>query len=160
MDTKLVKAFNEQIKNEMYSAYIYLGMATYFESVSLPGFAAWMEKQAQEEMGHAMKLYKYLHEVGEKVELQAIPKPPADYKSPLDVFKKTLAHEQKVTAMINDLYALAQKVKDNAAAIFLQWFITEQVEEEKSANDVIEILKRVKPDSAQIIMVDVQMGKR
>ena len=160
MNSKLEKAFNEQVKNEFYSAYLYLGMSAYFESVSLPGFAGWMQQQAQEELMHAMKLYAYLNDVGAKVELGAIAKPPCDYKSPLDVFQKTLEHEKKVTAMINNLYDIASSVKDNAAVIFLQWFVTEQVEEEKSAADVIGILKRVKTDSPQIIMIDNQMGQR
>ncbi len=160
MDTKLVKAINEQIKNEFYSAYLYLGMSAYFETINLPGFASWMQQQTKEELIHAMKLYAYLNDVGAKVELAAIPKPPAAYKSPLDVFKQTLAHEQKVTAMINKLYDLAKKVGDNATTIFLQWFVTEQVEEEKSVITVIETLKRIKLDSAQIIMVDQQMGQR
>jgi ferritin len=160
MDAKLIKAFNEQIKNEIYSAYMYLGMAAYFETISLPGFAKWMERQTKEEFAHAMKLYQYLNDVQAAVELQAIPKPPAVYDSALDVFKKTLAHEKQVTAMINNLYNMAQKAGDNAAAIFLQYFVSEQVEEEKSVSDVIELLKRIKPDSAQIVMLDVQMGKR
>ncbi|MBU1043985.1 MAG: ferritin [Candidatus Omnitrophica bacterium] len=160
MDAKLIKAFNEQIKNEIFSAYMYLGMAAYFETINLPGFAKWMQVQTKEELGHAMKMYSFLNDVGAAVELHAIAKPAADYKSALDVMKKTLAHEKLVTAMIDNLYNLAQKLGDNAATIFLQWFVTEQVEEEKSASDVIALLDRIKPDSAQIVMLDVQMGKR
>ena len=160
MDIKIVKAINEQIKNEFYSAYLYLGMSAYFETINLPGFASWMQQQTQEELAHAMKLYAYLNDVGAKVELAAIPKPPTDYKSSLDVFKQILVHEQKVTGMINKLYDLAKKVGDNATTIFLQWFVTEQVEEEKSVSTVIETLKRIKLDSGQIIMVDQQMSQR
>jgi len=160
MNKSLAKAFNEQVKNEIYSGYIYLAMAQYFEGVNLPGCAHWMRKQTKEEVGHAMKLIGYLNDVGETVELAAIGKPPANYKSPLDAFKKTLEHEKKVTGLINKLYNLAQKVGDNAAAICLQWFVTEQIEEEKSATDILEMLKRVKPDSGQIIMLDQALAKR
>jgi len=107
-----------------------------------------------------MKLYEFLNDVGEKVVLEAIPKPPVTFASPLDVFKKTLEHEKKVTGMINKLYALAQKTGDNAAIIHLQWFITEQVEEEKSAKEIVEMLKMVKSDSGQIFMIDRALAKR
>ncbi len=160
MDNELAEAFNEQIKNEFASSYLYLSMAAYCESVNLSGFGHWMKLQAKEELTHAMKLYEFLNDVGEKVVLEAIPKPPVSFASALDVFEKTLAHEKKVTGMINKLYALAQKTGDNAAAIYLQWFITEQVEEEKSATEIVEMLKMIKADSGQIIMVDRALAKR
>lgn len=160
MEQKLTKAFNEQIKNELASSYLYLSMASYFESINLSGCGHWMQMQAKEELMHAMKLYTFLNDVGGKVELEAIAKPPVSFASPLDVFKQTLAHEKKVTAMINKLYNLAQKTGDNAAAICLQWFVTEQIEEEKSATDIVEMLKRVKPDSGQMIMIDRELAAR
>lgn len=160
MDTKLLKEFNEQIKSELYSAYIYLSMAAYFGSVNLSGFGHWMKQQAKEEYKHAMKIFDFINDRGEKVILQAIEQPPVTFSSTADVFKKTLEHEQKVTAMINKLYALAQKAQDNAAAVFLQWFVTEQVEEEKTASDILAQLKMIKSDSGQILMLDKTLGKR
>lgn len=160
MDKKLTKAFNEQINNELASSYLYLSMAAYFESINLSGCGHWMKAQAKEELTHAMKLYDFLNDVGEKIELKAIDKPQASFASPLDAFKQTLAHEKKVTAMINKLYDLALKTGDNAAAICLQWFVTEQVEEEKSAAEIVEMFKMIKADSGQIIMIDRGLAKR
>ena len=160
MNKKLVDAFNEQIKNEIYSGYLYLAMAAYCETQSLSGFAQWMKMQAKEELEHAMKMFGFLGDVGETVVLEAIPKPPATFTSIQDVFKKTLEHEKKVTGMIDTLFNLARKVGDNAAEIFLQWFVTEQVEEEKHATEILEMLKRIKPDSGQMIMLDRELGKR
>jgi len=160
MDTKLAKAFNEQIKNELYSAYLYLSMAAYCESINLSGFGNWMKHQAEEEVSHAMKLFEFLNGTGEKVTLAAIPQPPVKFSSAADIFKQTLEHEQKVTKMINKLYNQAQKTGDNAAAIFLQWFVNEQVEEEKTASEILAKLKMIKPDSGQIIMLDSMLGKR
>ena len=122
-------AINEQIKNEMYSAYLYLSMSAYCESINLPGFAHWMQMQAQEEMVHAMKFYGYVHTRGGRVVLLAIDQPPAEFQSPLDIFEKALEHEQKVTAMIDNLYDLAIQEKDYASQVLLQWFVTEQVED-------------------------------
>jgi ferritin len=160
MDKKLQKAFNDQIKHEFYSAYLYLSMAAYFESLSLEGFAHWMKVQVKEEQGHGMKMFDFLHDRGVKVALQAIGQPAVDFSSPQEVFAEALAHEKKVTALINELYDIAEKTDDKAACIFLQWFITEQVEEEKNVTKVIEMLKHVKPDSAGMIMIDHRMGKR
>jgi ferritin len=156
----LQKAFNEQIKNELYSAYLYLSMAAYFESINLTGFSHWMRQQVKEEMVHAMKMFEFLGDRGERVILEAIAKPPSDFSSPKGVFEETLKHEKKVTSLINKLYDLASKVDDKAAVIFLQWFVTEQVEEEKSASDILEKLKVAKPDSAALLMLDSMMGKR
>ncbi|MFH1876862.1 MAG: ferritin [Candidatus Omnitrophota bacterium] len=160
MDKKLQKAFNDQIKNEFYSAYLYLSMAAYFESLNLEGFAHWMKVQVKEEQSHGMKMFDFLHDRGEKVVLQPIGQPTVDFSSPQEVFDETLAHEQKVTALINALHETAEKANDKAACIFLQWFITEQVEEEKNATKIIELLKCVKPESAGMIMLDHQMAKR
>ncbi|MEE8389445.1 MAG: ferritin, partial [Anaerolineae bacterium] len=123
-------AMNEQIKHEFYSAYLYLSMAAHCESINLPGFAHWMRIQEQEEKIHGIKFFDFIHERGSRVVLQAIDQPPAEFKSPLDVFEKVLEHEQTVTELINDLYALAIQERDYASQVFLQWFITEQVEEE------------------------------
>ncbi|MCK5706422.1 MAG: ferritin [Candidatus Aureabacteria bacterium] len=160
MDKKLVKAINEQITKEMYSSYLYLSMAAYFESIGLEGFSYWMKLQAQEEIIHGMKFFDYLNERGEKVILGAIDKPPVNFKSVVDVFKKTLEHEQLVTASINNLYSIANKVNDNASTIFLQWFINEQVEEEKNAMDILGKLKYVKAETAGMLMLDKELAAR
>jgi ferritin len=160
MEKKLYNAFNDQIKNELYSGYLYLAMAAYFETENLPGFAHWMKLQAKEEVEHAMKLFEFLNDVGERVVLQAIPQPQVKFSSAQDAFKVTLAHEQKVTSLINNLYNLASKVSDNAAKIFLQWFVTEQVEEEKHASEILTQLKMVKPDTAAMLMLDRALAQR
>jgi ferritin len=137
----LQNGFNDQIQKELYSSYLYLAMAAHFESVNLPGFASWMKKQAEEERGHAMRLWEHVNDRGGKVELKAIEQPPTAFGKPLEVIQQVLEHEQKVTAWINGLYSLALKEGDVAAQIWLQWFVNEQVEEEKHASDLIEQLK-------------------
>ena len=160
MDKKLTEALNKQINNEFYSAYLYLSMAAYFDSVSLEGSAKWMKAQAKEEISHAMKLYGFLNDRGEQVILAQIGKPPSKFASPQDVFKKSLAHEKGVTATINKLYDLANKVKDTPAIVILQWYITEQVEEEKSATVVLEKLKMIPSNSPALLMLDAELGRR
>ena len=160
MDKKLEDAINKQINNEIYSAYLYLSMAAYFESTNLEGFSKWMKIQAKEEMSHAMKFFEFLNDRGEKVILEQIAQPPAKFASPEDVFKKSLSHEKKVTSLINKLYDLANKLKDTSASIMLQWFITEQVEEEKNASLVLEKLKLVSSSSPALLMLNAELGKR
>ncbi len=157
---KMLTALNKQINAEMYSAYLYLSMEAYFQSINLKGFANWMRAQAQEEMMHAMKIYDFVFERGEKVTLEAIDKPESSWDSPLAAFKEVLKHEQYVTSLINDLVDLAIEEKDHASNIFLQWFITEQVEEEASADEVIQRLKLVKENNAGLFMIDAQLGTR
>ena len=151
---------NEQIKSELYSAYQYLSMAAYCESVNLPGFAHWMRVQFQEEMEHAMKFYDFILDRNGRVVLQAIDQPVVEFGSPLEVFEQALEHEQKVTAMINDLYALAVKENDYASQTFLQWFVTEQVEEEKNARDVVETLRMVGDSSEALFLLDRELSRR
>jgi ferritin len=153
-------AINEQIKNELYSAYLYLSMAAYFESLNLSGFTKWMKVQASEEQGHAMKFFEYVFERGGRVQLKAIDQPPFEWKTPLEVFEQTLEHEQKVTGMIHSLYALALKENDYASQVMLQWFITEQVEEEKNAAAIVEQLKLINARETAILMLDHDLGKR
>lgn len=161
MDKKLDKLLNEQIKNEFYSSYLYLSMAAHFEAKSLPGFAHWMKVQAKEEWGHGMKIFNFLNDRGVKVVLQEIAQPPVDFGTPAEIFAQALGHEKKVTAMIDNLYDLSQKVSDNAAVVFLQWFVNEQVEEEKNATLILETLKNMKCDSGPaLIMLDRELGKR
>jgi ferritin len=141
LSTGLQNGFNEQIQKEFYSSYLYLAMAAHFESANLPGFASWMKKQAEEERSHSMKLWDYVYDRGGKVELKAIEQPPTAYGKPLEVFQLVFAHEKKVTASISALYALAVQEGDVAAQIYLQWFVNEQVEEEKNVSQLIEQLK-------------------
>lgn len=153
-------AMNEQIKTEFYSAYQYLSMAAYCESVNLPGFAHWMRIQAREEVEHAMKFYDFVLDRGGRVLLQAIGQPVIEFGSPLEVFEQALEHEQKVTATINELYTLAVEENDYASQVFLQWFVTEQVEEEKNAGDVVETLKMVGDKSEALFLLDRELGSR
>lgn len=156
----LEEAINEQIKNELYSAYLYLSMSAYFEAENLPGMARWMRLQSDEEVSHAMKFFDYLYDRGSRVVLRAIDQPPAEFEGPLDIFQKALAHEKKVTGMINDIYALAVKENDYPSQVMLQWFIEEQVEEEKSAGDVVAMLEMIGTHTPSIIMLDRQLGAR
>jgi len=156
----LQDAINEQIKNELYSAYLYLSMSAHFEAHNLAGFAHWLRLQTLEEQEHAMKFFDYVHDRGGVVKLQAIDQPPAEWKSALELFQQVLEHEQKVTAMIHRLYELAVKENDYATQIMLQWFITEQVEEEKNATEIIESLKLIDTHGTAVLMLDKQLGKR
>jgi ferritin len=160
LSKKLLDALNLQINNELYSSYLYLSMAAHFEAVNLPGFANWMRIQSDEENGHGMKFYHYINERSGRVVLQAIAKPPVDYKTPLDVMKKVLEHEKKVTGTIEALYELSMKEKDYPTQVMLQWFISEQVEEEKNAADIIELLKNIGDSPAGLAMVDQRLSYR
>jgi ferritin len=160
LSTKLEDAINEQINKELYSGYLYLSMSAYCESESLPGFASWMRAQAQEEVEHAMRLFDYIGARGGRVVLKAIEMPPPVWKSPQEMFEQVLEHEHKVTGMINRLYELAQQENDYATQMELQWFITEQVEEEESAGQVVEQLKRVGDQPMGLLMMDRQLGER
>jgi len=157
---KIQDAFNKQINAELYSGYMYLSMAACFEADNLPGFAQWMKVQALEERAHAMKFFAHVNERGGRVKLAAIDGPPVEWDSPLAIFKAAYEHEQKVTAMINALVDLAAKEKDHAAGAFLQWFVNEQVEEEASADEVVQMLKRVKNSPGPLLMVDRQLAQR
>jgi ferritin len=153
-------AINEQIKHEINSAYLYLSMSAYSESVNLSGIAAWLRVQWQEELSHALKLFDYVVERGGRVTLQAIDRPQADYKSPLEIFRQVLAHEQKVTSLINQLYATAVKEIDYATQVELQWFISEQVEEEKNVTEIVEQVKMIGESGPSMLMLDRQLGAR
>jgi len=157
---KMCTAINGQINAELYSAYLYYSMSNYFESISMPGFAQWMEAQAQEEMYHATKLVGYLHERGGRVILEAIDKPQSDWESPLAVAEHVLAHEEKVTGLINALVDVAHEEHDHASGIFLQWFVLEQVEEEANVGAILGKLKMVGKDSSSLFALDQEMGQR
>lgn len=160
METKLEKAINEQINKELFSSYLYLAMAAHFDSSNLPGCAHWMKKQASEENNHAMKFYSFMNDRGSKVVLEGIDKPQSEYVSIKAVFEKSLEHEKKVTASINNIYSIAKACGDTAAEVMLHWFINEQVEEEKNVMDILAQLKVVKEDSAAVLFFDKHLGKR
>jgi ferritin len=153
-------AINEQIKNEFYSAYLYLAMSAHFEEQNLGGFATWLRVQFQEEQGHALKFMDYLYERGGAVKLLAIDQPPSEFGAHLEIFQQVLEHEKKVTGLIHKLYELALKENDYAAQIMLQWFITEQVEEEKNAADIIADLNLIEERGTAVLMLDKELGKR
>jgi len=153
-------ALNKQINAELYSAYLYLSMSAYFSSINLKGFASWMRVQAREEFGHAMKFFDYLQERGGRVKLTAIQEPPSDWEFPLQLFEQVYEHEQKVTAMIDELVNIAQSEKDHATNNFLQWFVAEQVEEESSADEIVQRLKLIKDTKSGLFMLDQKLGQR
>ena len=157
---KMQNALNGQLNAELYSSYLYLSMNAYFKSVNLDGFANWMYYQAQEELEHSMKFYDFIIQRGGKVQLQQIEAPPTEWSSPLAVFEATLAHEQKVTGLINGLVDVAHGESDHATQIFLQWFVTEQVEEEESVGGVLEQLKLMGEAQGGLFMIDRELAKR
>jgi ferritin len=157
---KIQKAFNDQINAELYSAYLYLSMAAYFQGMNLLGFANWMRCQSQEELLHAMKFYNFIHDRNGEVQLAAIQGPPTEWKSPLNAFEEAYKHEQKVSSLINNLVDLAIQEKDHAANSFLQWFVTEQVEEESSADGVVQQLKLAGDHGSGIFLLDRELAAR
>ena len=160
IDKKMQKAINEQINAEMYSAYLYLSMSAWFEGKNFKGMANWMRVQAQEEMVHAMKFFDFVNERGGTVTLKAIDAPETKWDSPVAVFEAGYAHEQKVTALINNLVDVAREVKDHASEIFLQWYVTEQIEEEASASEIVWKLKMVGDKGHGVFMLDRELGAR
>ncbi|RJX34555.1 MAG: ferritin [Desulfarculus sp.] len=160
LNPKMEAALNGQINAELYSAYLYMSMATWFDQKQLPGMAHWMRVQTQEEMTHAIKFYTYVNERSGRVTLSAIEGPPTDWKSPLAVFEAVAVHEAKVTGLINGLMDLALKLKDHASASMLRWFVDEQVEEESSAADVVGKMKLTQKDSSGLFMMDNELGAR
>jgi ferritin len=160
LSDKMQDALNGQLNAELYSSYLYLSMNAYFKSINLDGFANWMYYQAQEELTHSMKFYDFIIQRGGKVKLQQVDAPPTDWDSPLAVFEATLAHEQKVTGLINELVELALAEHDHATNIFLQWFVSEQVEEEESVGGVLEQLKLMGEAKGGLFMIDRELAKR
>jgi len=157
---KMQEALNKQLNAELYSGYLYLSMAAHFRSANLDGFANWMRKQAEEELAHAMKFYDYLHERGARVELAAIQAPPTAWDSPLAAFEDAYRHEQSVTASIHELMDLARSERDHPTAIFLEWFVTEQVEEESSVDAVIQKLKLMRDAPGGMFMLNRELAAR
>jgi len=160
LSTKLEKVLNDQINLELCSAYAYLGMAAYFETTPFTGFAAWMRVQSREEIGHANRFFKYIVERGGKVTLGALAAPKMDYKSPLEVFKASLGHEQKVSAAICAIYEQAAAEKDYPTLSFLKWFLDEQVEEERNVTEMLARLELANDNRGALYQLDAQAGRR
>jgi len=154
------EALNEQINAEFYAGYLYLSMAAYFEEEGLPGFASWMRAQAEEEKAHAMRIYDFVTERDGRVTLDGIEAPKAEWESPTDAFEAAYEHEVEVTRMIDDLVALAREENDNATENTLQWFVEEQVEEEATAQDILDKLGHVGDDGPGLLMLDQELGQR
>lgn len=157
---KIVDALNTQMNRELYSAYLYLGMSAYFESVNLRGYAKWVRVQAKEESEHAMKFFDYIVERGGEVRFSAIEAPPTGWRSPLEAVEKIYEHEQKVTAWIYEILELATEEKDFATVNMLQWFVKEQVEEEANALMLVEKTKMVSGHGHAILCLDHELGER
>jgi len=160
LSKKVQDALNEQLNAELYSSYLYLAMSAHFEAANLRGFAHWMRVQAKEEQGHAMKLYGHIVDRRGRVTLKRVDAPPAEWVSPVAAFEDTLAHEKKVTGLINDLLKLANNQKDTATAAFLQWFVTEQVDEEANADEIVQKLRLVGDSTSALFMLDSVLGQR
>lgn len=160
MSKKMAKALNEQLNFELYSSYIYASMGSWFKGQNLNGFANWMSVQVREELDHASRFYGFMHDYGADVVLEAIPKPKAAWKSPIEVFEDTLHHEGLVTSRINNLIDLALKEKDHATNARLQWFITEQVEEEANVSALLQQVKLIKGSPDALILLDRELGQR
>lgn len=153
-------ALNEQVKHEFYSAYVYLSMSAYCDSIDLAGCAHWLRLQANEEVAHAMKLFHFVNDRGGRIILETIDQPPIEFQSPLAVFEQALEHERKVTASIHRIYDIATKESDYPTQVMLHWFIEEQVEEEKSAGDIVGLLKLSGGEGPALIMLDRQLAAR
>ncbi len=160
LSKKMEKALNEQINAELYSSYLYLAMSAHFAEMNLEGFANWMRIQAQEELAHAMKFFDHILDREGQAKLQTIKSPEGTWKSPLEIFEASYGHEQYITGRINDLVTLAIKENDHATNNFLQWFVAEQVEEEATANGILQQLKLVGKDAAATFHLDIELAKR
>jgi ferritin len=157
---KIENAINKQINAELWSAYLYLSMSAYFESINLSGFANWMRVQAKEEVGHAMRFYTHLVERRGRITVAAITAPPTTWKSPLNAFEDAFKHEQKVTGMIYDLATMSAAEKDYAAKSMLKWFVDEQVEEESSTDAIVQKLKMIGANTGGLYMLDHELAQR
>jgi len=160
MDSKVRDLINEQITHEFYASYLYLAMAADFEEKNFGGFAQWFRMQSQEEEAHAMKLFDHLVERGARIELGQIDKPPSEFGSPVEAFQAALAHEKKVTGLINEIYAAAVEARDYPAQVMLEWFIEEQVEEEDTAGTAVSRLEMAGDNMAALMFLDSEYGER
>lgn len=157
---KVQQAFNSQLNEELYSSYLYLSMAAHFESKNLKGFAHWFRIQSQEEYGHALKFFNFILQKGGKVSLTQIAAPKTKWNSIAEVFNDTLAHEQKITSLINGLVEVTMEEKDYAAHTFLQWFVTEQVEEEANVEEIIQKIDMIGENKSGLFLLDNELGSR
>jgi len=160
MDAKVARLLNEQVNKEFYSAYLYLEFANYYAEVGLDGFENWYRVQAQEERDHAMLFLQYLHNNGEKVTLEAIDKPKCDLTDTAAPLTAALAHEKYVTSLINTIYAAAHEVNDYRTMQLLDWFVKEQGEEEKNANDLITKMQLFGSDAKGLYMLNSELAAR
>jgi ferritin len=157
---KMQAALNEQVNKEFYSAYLYLAMSAYCNTIGLPGFSNWMRQQYEEEILHVTKMYDYILDQGGEIHLLKVEEPPRKYGTPVEIFETTLEHEQFVTKSINSLMTLAIEEQDYATQTFLQWYVTEQVEEEANVNDILAPLRMVGDEKGGLMMIDQQLSKR
>jgi ferritin len=160
IDTKMAEALNKQINEELYSAYLYLSMSAYFETLGLSGFAKWMRIQSKEELGHVMKIYDYLIKQNAEVKLLQIKEPPHSWDSLTHAIEATYEHEKYITGKINELVSLSENLNDRATSNFLQWFIDEQVEEEKNAYDLLRKTKMAEKHTGALLALDKEAGER
>ena len=160
MNGKVRDLLNDQINKEMYSAYLYLDMANFYNDKGLDGFSNWYEVQAKEEMDHAMMIYHYLHDNNQKVTLEAVGKPDKVYEALIDPLNAAYAHEQYVTELINTIYAAAQEVNDFRTVQFLDWYVKEQGEEEKNASDLITKMELFGADPRGLYLLDQELAAR
>lgn len=157
---KMLAALNEQINKEFYSAYLYLAMSAYCNTIGLPGFSNWMRQQYEEEILHVTKMYDYILDQGGQIHLLKLEEPEKEHGTPVEIFEATLKHEQFITASINQLMGLAADERDYATQTFLQWYVTEQVEEEANVNDILAPLRMVGEDKSGLMMIDQQLAQR
>lgn len=160
LSKKMIKALNKQVNSELYSSYLYFSMSSYSSFIGLKGAAHWFFVQVQEELTHVQRFYNYVASLGEHLVPAAIEQPPVEFKSLLHMIEETLKHEKLVTARINDLMNLAIEEKDRATEVFLQWFVSEQVEEEDTVKSVLDKLKLAGDDGAGLLMIDNELGAR
>jgi len=160
LNKKLELELNKQVNAEFYSAYLYLSMSAFLASKNLSGFSNWMKVQFEEEQFHALKLYQYILDRGGRVELEKIEKPKTEWTNIVNVFEEVLAHEEKITSLINNLVDLAIQEKDHATVNMLQWFVEEQVEEEANASDLLGQLKLIQGKGSGLYMIDKELKQR
>jgi ferritin len=160
LSAKIQDAFNQHLNAELFSSYLYLSMAAYFDSQNLAGMANWMRIQTQEELLHAMKFFEFINDRDGRVALKQIEAPQTEWESALDVFEGALAHERKVSGLINDLVDLSLAEKDHASNTFLQWFVSEQVEEEAAAKTIVDKLRLIGDNAVALYMLDGELGQR
>jgi ferritin len=160
LSKKLEEELNKQVNAELYSSYLYLSMSAYLSSINLNGFSTWMKIQFEEEQAHAMKLFQYILDRGGRVNLLTINNPPVEWENIIDVFEATYSHEQEVTRLINELVNVAMTEKDHATVNLLQWFVSEQVEEEATVSDILDQLKLIDGKGAGLFMLDRELKQR